>query len=86
MQIGLDGIEAGILQLIGAELFHESDSPPFLVFIKQNACSLFSDAMQSKMKLIMAIATKGMKDISRGALRVDADEGRPGVNVSEHEG
>jgi hypothetical protein len=38
------------------------------------------------MKLIVAIATKGVKDVSGGTLRVDADEGWPGMNVSKNQG
>jgi hypothetical protein len=68
MQISLDGIESGILQLVSAQLFHQADAPAFLVLIEQNTRALFGDAAQSEMKLIVTITPQRMKDIASGAL------------------
>ncbi len=85
VQISLDGIESCILQFIGAELFHQADAPPFLILIEQYPRALFGDAAQSEMKLIVAVATKRVENISGGALRVDTDEGWSRVNVSKNQ-
>jgi hypothetical protein len=84
-KVGLDSIESRVLQFVGAKLFHQANAPAFLIFIEKNSCTLFSDAAQSKMKLIVAVATKRVKDISSSALRVNADKGRLRVNVSENQ-
>ena len=37
--IGLDGIEAGVLQRVGLQLRHQPDAAPFLMFIDHEAAS-----------------------------------------------
>ena len=55
-QIGVDRIEALILQRIGTQFIDKADSPPFLSQIEQHAPALRRDAGERGIKLWAAIA------------------------------
>jgi hypothetical protein len=86
LEIGLDGVEALVLQLVGAELGHESDAAAFLLLVDQDAGALFDDAIHGELELLAAVAAQRAEDVAGQALGVDADQRRRGVNVAMHEG
>ena len=59
---------------------------PFLLLVEQDAGALVGDAGEREVKLVVAVAAQGVEDVSGEALGVDADDGRRGVDVSEHQG
>jgi hypothetical protein len=56
------------------------------LLIDKNARAFVADALHGKFKLLAAIAAQRTEYVTGEALRVDADDGRPGVDVTEHEG
>jgi len=85
LEIGFDGVEALILQFVGAELGHEADAATFLLLVEQNAGAFFGDAGEREMELVVAVAAEGVEDIAGGALGVDADDGRMRMDVAHDE-
>src|SRR5688572_29436286 len=74
MVIGLNGVLAGILKLVGEKLVHETDSPAFLKLVNENSGSFFRDEFQSDIQLFATIAALGSKNIACQALGMNADE------------
>jgi hypothetical protein len=74
--VGFDGVEALILELIGAELGHEADAATLLVFVEENAGALLGDEAESEVELVVAVAAEGVEHVSGEALGVDAHERR----------
>src|SRR4029077_17144203 len=54
--IGVDGIEALILQRIGAHLVGEPEAAPFLLEIKNNAAALFVEPLGREAELVTTVA------------------------------
>jgi hypothetical protein len=69
-----NGIEALILEGVGAELRGESDAAPFLMFVNQQTAPLTGDGSHRKFQLVPTIATKRSKHVTGKALRVDTQE------------
>ena len=84
--VGFDGVEALVLELVGAELGHEADAAAFLLLVEQDAGAFVGDAGEREVELVVAVAAQGVEDVAGEALRVDADDGRRGVDVAEDEG
>ncbi len=85
LEVGFNRVEPLVLKLVGAELGHEADAATFLLLVEQDAGALVGDAGESEVELVVAIAAQGVEDVSGEALRVDADDGRSGLNVAEDE-
>jgi hypothetical protein len=81
--VGFDGVEPGVLELVGAEFGHEADAAAFLLLVEQDTGALVGYAGEREVELVVAVAAQGVEDVSGEALRMDADDGRSGVNVSE---
>jgi hypothetical protein len=84
--IGFDGVEALVLELVGAELGHEADAAAFLVLVEEYAGALLGDEAEGKVELVVAVTTEGVKDVSGEALGVDADERGRGLEVADGKG
>ena len=86
MLVRLDGVEALILQLVGADLVGEPDAAPFLVQVEEHAAALGRDALHGPRQLGAAVATAGAEHVAGQALRVDAHEHAfPVAHVAPHE-
>ena len=68
--VRLDSVEPGVLQFISLQLRHQSNAAPFLLFVKQNACTLASDHRQCHFQLLPAIASQRSKHVAGQALRM----------------
>ena len=79
------GIEAAILQFVGAQLIHETDAAAFLQFIDQQAAPFARDFVERHFQLAAAIATQAVEDIAGEALGMNAHErGRAGAVEITH--
>ena len=67
MQIGIDGVKALLLKLVGLDLIHQSYAAAFLIQIKDNSASLLLDHFHSFVELIAAVAALGAEDVAGGA-------------------
>lgn len=85
LDVGFDGVEALVLQLVGAELGHEADAASFLLLIEENAGAFRGDFGEGELELEAAVAAEGAEDVAGEALGVDADERRGGVDVAHDE-
>lgn len=63
--IGLDRIEAAVLQGIGLQLRHQSYAAPLLLFVDQDARPSFRNHGKSHFQLLTAIATQRSENIAR---------------------
>jgi len=84
--IRFDGIEATVLQGVGLQLGHETDTSAFLLLINENAGALLGDHGEGHFELLAAVAAQGTEDVSGEALGVDANERRAGLHVSHNQG
>ena len=65
--IGVDGIETGFLQLIGADLVGETQPAAFLLQIENDPAAVLLELRQRQAKLIAAVASPRAEHISRQA-------------------
>jgi hypothetical protein len=84
--IRLDGVQTGILQLVRLQLCHKADATTLLLFVNKDPSALVADHRQRHLKLLSAIATQRMKNVTREALRVNPHQRRSGMNVAHHKG
>jgi hypothetical protein len=63
-----------VLKAVGTNLVDESDTPSFLVQIKENALTILFDATEGSVELRTTITALRMKDLACDTLRVDTDE------------
>src|SRR5260221_10107795 len=68
--VGFDRVEPLVLQLVGANLVREADSPSLLVEIQQNAAAFLGDSLHRRVSLLPAVATDRMQAIARETRRV----------------
>ncbi len=85
-KVGFDGVAALVLQLVGLELGHETDSAALLVLVEEDAGAVVGDGGEGELELLAAVAAQRVEDIAGEALRVDANDGRLGVEVAHDEG
>jgi hypothetical protein len=67
-EVSLDGVQALILQLIGAQLLSQAYPSALLMLIEQHSSAFFRDHPQGQVELVMTIASQRVEDISGGAL------------------
>ena len=84
LQVCFDRVESLVLQSIRAQLFHQPDAAALLMLVKQYSCAFFGDYSHGQVELIVTVTAQGMENISRGALRVDADHGGQAVNIAKN--
>ena len=75
-------VKARVLQLVRLQLIDQANTAPFLRQIQQDSRWLACDFPQRKFKLRPAVATLGRKNVSRKALRMDANERRLSIAAS----
>ena len=79
VHVGLDGVHAGVLQLVGADLVHEADAAPLLAHVEDDAAALGGDARHGGVQLLAAVAAPRAEHVAREALGVHAHERRLAV-------
>lgn len=85
-EIGFNGVEPLILQLIGAEFFIQAYTAAFLMIVDKHSGAFFRDSAQSKMKLLITVTPHGVEDLSRYTLRMNANKRRDCVDVPQNQG
>ena len=80
--VGFHGIEPAVLQRVGLEFGHEADPATFLLFVDENAGALLGNHGKRHLELLAAVAAQRAENVTREALRVNADERRSGLYVS----
>jgi len=86
LDVGFYCVESLILEFVGFQFRHQADAAALLLLVEEDACACFRDGPESQFELQSAIAAQGVEDISGKALRVDADDGRLGVDIAHDEG
>ena len=85
--VGLDRVDALVLERVGADLVHQPDAPPLLVEIEQHAAALLDDLLHGRVQLPAAVAPRGMKQVAGQTRGVHAGEHvLPVANLSADEG
>ena len=74
--VGLDRIQAGILQLVRLQFRHKADASALLLFVNQNAGALVANHRQRHLQLLTAVTAQRMKNVTGEALRVNAQQRR----------
>ena len=74
LEVGVDGVVALLLQLVGPELVQQADAAALLGEVEQHALPLLLDHRERRLELLAAVAAHRVEHIAREALRVDADE------------
>jgi hypothetical protein len=74
--VGFHSVHAAVLELVCAELVHQSDSPAFLRQIEENTGARLADFTEGKLKLGTAVATKRSEDVTGQALGMHTNERR----------
>lgn len=77
--IGIDGIEAAVLEGVGAKLADQADAAAFLGEIKEDPGAFLAHAMQGGLQLRPAIAAQAAEEVAGEAFGVETGErGRSG--------
>src|SRR3954453_20248491 len=74
LEVGLHGVEPGLLQLVGLALVQEADPAPLLRHVEKHSARLLGDPLERELQLLAAVAAKRMEDVAGQAPRVDAHE------------
>src|ERR1700704_1256496 len=85
--IGLDSVDALILELIRLELVEETNAPALLIEINNDALAFFGNHFHGGLELPPAITAERVEDVTGQTLRVHPDE-HAGIrtNVAQHQG
>src|SRR3954468_11314817 len=70
--VGLDGVEALVLQLVGADLVGQADAAPLLVEVEEHAAAFGGDPCHRGVELRAAVAPRRVEDVPGQAPRVHA--------------
>ena len=62
--VGLHGVEAVVLQFVGAEFVEQADAAAFLVLINDQSTTFGGDQVESEFELGTAIAAQAMKHVA----------------------
>lgn len=73
-EVGVDGVEPLVLQLVGVDLVAESDAASLLIEIDDGAFALFFDHLHRTVQLLAAVAAIRTEDVARDARRVYAHQ------------
>ena len=73
-QVGVQGVHALLLELIGPELVDEADAPALLAHVEEHAPPLPLDLPHGGGKLLAAVAAQGAEGVAGEALGVDPAE------------
>ncbi len=69
--VGLDGVEAVVLQLVGADLVGQADAAALLAQVEQDAVRHRRELAQGGLQLVAAVAAQRADDVAGEALRVE---------------
>ena len=82
--IGVEGVEAAVLQHVGAQLVRQPDAAPFLIEIEQHAAAERADARDRRAQLLAAIAAQAAEQVAGEAGRVQAHgHGARGIGLAD---
>src|SRR4051812_17532243 len=84
-QIGADGIEADVLQLVGAQLGHEADAAAFAIVVDDQPAVFGGDEVHREGQLLRAIAAQRPEYLAGHALRLQAHERRAAAELALNE-
>ena len=76
-EVRLDGVEALLLELVGAKLVQQADASALLREVEDDAEAFGLDPAQRPVELLAAVAALRVEDVTREALGVDARRARP---------
>ena len=74
LDVGVDRVEALLLELVGAQLVQQADAAALLGEVEQHAPALLLDRRQRRLELLAAVAAQRVEDVAGEALGVDADQ------------
>ena len=74
LEVGVDGVIALLLQLVGLELVEQADAATLLGEVEQHALALGLDHRQRRLQLLAAVAAQRVEDVAGQALGVHADQ------------
>ena len=74
LEVGVDGVEALLLQLVGPQLVQQADAAALLREVEQDALALLLDAQQRVLELLAAVAAQRVEHVAGQALRVHAHQ------------
>jgi len=74
--VGVNGVEALLLEFVGVEFVFEADASAFLAEIDQGANACLLNHLQGRDELLATLASLGMKKVAGHTFGVDADEDR----------
>jgi hypothetical protein len=83
--IGLHGVHASVLELIGSQFVDQSNSTAFLQLINQYPVSFPSDGFQGEFQLVAAIATAGFENVTCQALGVNSNQRSVAFSRGSHD-
>ena len=63
--VGVDGVEAFLLQLIGGNLVHQTDAATFLLHIDYYTTTFLLNHLHGLVELFAAVATLRTEDVAR---------------------
>ena len=72
-EVGIDRVEALVLQPVGPELVEQADAAPFLAQVQDHARLQLADVAQGRGQLVTAIAAQRAQRVTGEALAVEAD-------------
>ena len=74
LEVGVDGVQPLVLQVVGAQLVQQADPAALLGQVEQDAGALALDHRQRGLELLAAVAAQRVEDVAGQALGVHADE------------
>ncbi len=84
--VGFDGVGAGILQFVSANLVQQADTTAFLAQIEQHAAALVGNRAQCRFELEAAVTAQAEQRIAGQALGVQTTQHRLAVgHVAERQ-
>src|SRR5690606_6505287 len=85
--VGFHRVRPRVLQLVCADLIHQTDAPSFLPQIKHHAPAFFGNTAQGGLQLGAAVATLAKEAVAGQALGMDTREHWPAVtDLAQHNG
>lgn len=78
-EIGFHGVAAEFLQMIGAQLVHQTDTTALLAHVEDQAFALFVHHLHGAVQLLAAVAFGRAEDVARGTGRVNPHHDRLAV-------
>ena len=76
LDLGVDGVEPGVLQRVGLELGDQADAAALVAAQVDDHAALGRDPLQRALELRAAVAALRAEDVAGEALRVQPDQGR----------